>query len=258
MRRNVADILGIGAQRAMTTWLHQLLQAHPGVSSFPDFSPVTSSNKEAHYWDWNHRRGEAWYRTLMRPLGDAMKSLDITPEYAFLGDEALDECKRLSPDARVIYLLRDPLARAVSALRMRTLWASDHAPAEAIRLTMGAEFLDRCQQAALHDHGAYAANLRRWRARYPDLLVMNVEAIIADPDIALDRILTHCALPMPDPETLARLRQRARNRVWATPAYALSPDCLDFLDGLTWADREAIATEGFTFTEGTCLRGARP
>jgi hypothetical protein len=123
---------------------------------------------------------------------------------------------------------------------------------------MGPEFLDRYQQAALHDHGAYAANLRRWRARYPDLLVMNVEAIIADPDIALDRILTHCALPAPDPETLARLRQRARNRVWATPAYALSPDCLDFLDGLTWPDRQAIATEGFTFTEGTCLRGARP
>ena len=252
-RETVTDILCIGAQRAMTSWLHQVLTAHPGVAPFANFDPVTSTNKEAHYWDWNHRRGADWYRTLMRPLKDGVKSLDFTPEYAFLDEGQIAECKALSPGARVIYLLRDPLARAVSAIRMRTVWASNNAPADAVTLSLDHDFLERCRNAALHSHGAYAANLRRWRARYPDILVLNIEAVQADPMAALTRIFEHCALPAPDAETAERLGQRAANHIWVTPKYRLNADCLHFLHGLTWLEREAIAAEGFTFTEGAAL-----
>lgn len=247
MRENVADILCIGAQRAMTSWLHRVLTAHPGISAFPNFDPVTSTNKEAHFWDWNHHRGQDWYRVLMRPLRDDAKSLDITPEYAFLDSENIAECKALNPTARVIYLLRDPLARAVSAIRMRTLWASNNAPAEAVTLTMGPAFLQRCQNARLSLHSAYAANLARWRVAYPELLVMTTESITADPRAAIARILDHVGLPGPEAPMLARLPER----IWVTPPYPLSAECLAFLHGLTWPEREALAqAEGLTFTEG--------
>ena len=180
-RRNAADILCIGAQRAMTSWLHQVLAAHPQTWVFPNFEPLTSTSKEAHYWDRNAKRGPDWYKVMMRPLDDTLQSLDFTPEYAFLSNDQIAECKALNPDAKLIYILRDPLARAVSAIRMHTMWATQNAEAQAHQVTFGAAFLKRCQHARLWDHGAYCANIRRWRRRYPDLLVLNFEDLKHDP-----------------------------------------------------------------------------
>lgn len=255
-RENAADILGIGAQRAMTSWLHQALSAHPGTWAFPDFHPVTSSTKEAHYWDWNHKRGPDWYKVLMRPLDERLKSLDVTPEYAFLADRQIEECKALNPGARVIYILRDPLARAVSGIRMHTLWASKNAPAEEVSLEMDQAFLDRCERARIWDHGACAANIKRWRRRYPDLLVLNYEELRADTLAGFRKILTHCGLDWQGLDEAVRdnLTERARRHVWATPRYALSPDCLHFLAGAMWPLREALTKEtGITFEEGDAL-----
>jgi len=255
-RENAADILCIGAQRAMTSWLHQALSAHPGTWAFPGFEPVTSTSKEAHYWDWNHKRGPDWYRVLMRPLDDSLKSLDFTPEYAFLDAGQIDECHALNPGARVIYILRDPLARAVSALRMHTLWASKNAPAGDVSLSWDRSFLERASHARLWDHGAYAANLRRWRRRYPDLLVLNFEELRSDPLAGLRRVLDHCGLDWDglDDATRATLSERAQRRVWASPVYALAPDCLHFLHGTLWPMREALkADTGITFEEGDAI-----
>jgi Sulfotransferase domain. len=255
-RDNVADILCIGAQRSMTSWLHQALSAHPATWAFPNFQPVTSTSKEAHYWDWNHHRGPDWYRVLMRPLVEGRKSLDFTPEYAFLNDRQIEDCQDLNPSARVIYILRDPLARAVSAVRMHTVWATKHAPAEGARLHMDQTFLDRCRNARLWDHGAYTANLRRWRRRYPDLLVLNFEELRANPLAGYRKVLTHCGLDWAglDDATRATLTERAQRHVWATPAYGLDPDCLHFLHGAFWPQREALKAEtGITFEEGDAL-----
>ena len=255
-RTSAADILCIGAQRAMTSWLHQCISAHPRTWAFPDFQPVTSTAKEAHYWDWNHKRGADWYRVLMRPLDESLKSLDFTPEYAFLTDRQIEECHALSPGARIIYILRDPLARAVSAIRMHTVWSSKHAAADAVSLTLDQSFLDKCRNARLSDHANYAGNLRRWRRRYPDLLVVNFEELRANPLAGLRRVLGHCGLDWSalDDAARATITERAQRRVWATPAYALDADCLHFLHGATWLQREATRAEaGLVFEEGDAL-----
>lgn len=254
-----ADILCIGAQRAMTSWLHHVIAAHPGAWAFPNFDPVTSTSKEAHYWDWNRRRGPDWYRVLMRPLSDDALSLDFTPDYAFLNDDQITECHALSPSAKVIYILRDPLARAVSAIRMRTLWATNNAGAKAHRVTYGREFLNRCHHARLWDHGAYSANVVRWRRKYPDLLVLNYEQMRAAPLAAALSILEHCGL---DTDALPKaaqtaIRNRATQKIWQSPEYALDSDCLAFLHGVTWHERATAKQElGMVFHEGDALTDA--
>jgi len=252
-RRNTADIIGIGQQRAMTSWLHQILAAHPESWAFPDCSPLTSTNKEAQFWTRNRHRGPDWYRALMTPPDRRERlSLDITPDYARLDPDQIAECKALSPTARVILILRDPLARAVSALRIHTMWDHDDAPAEAVTLALDAATQARMARARLWVMAEAAQQLRRWRAAYPDLMVLNHEDLAADPEAGALAILSACGLDPAamSPAARAELSRRARNRVWVARRYRLGPDLIHFLHGATWqARREIEAETGFRFKE---------
>ncbi|MCC5989415.1 MAG: sulfotransferase [Pararhodobacter sp.] len=243
-RANIADILCIGAQRAMTSWLHLALSAHPRLWAFPDFNPVTSTSKEAHYWDWNRHRGARWYRVLMTPLDDpSLMSMDFTPEYAFLGDEQISECKALNPGARVIYIVRDPLARSVSALRMHAMWESDNAAPEALTIGLDEMFFTLMQRAQTFEHADYVENHKRWAQHYPDMLVLDYETLRADPLAGAQRVLAWLGLPCEDMPQAARAESEARARrvVWQTPRYPLTQEALHFLHGALW--RERLAAE---------------
>lgn len=260
-RDSAADILCIGAQRAMTSWLHRVLSAHPDTWAFPNFDPVTSTSKEAHYWDWNRHRGDDWYRVLMRPLDDDHQSLDFTPEYAFLKDAQIAECRAINPTAKVIYILRDPLARAISAIRMRTMWATNGQSPDSHTITFGRDFLERCKNARLWEQGAYARNAKRWRRHYPNLLLINFEDLRDAPMQTLAKIFDHCALNTSDLADHVKLEieHRAKDVVWKTPAYQLDADCLHFLRGVTWPEKRAAESElGMTFDEGRLLCEAMP
>jgi hypothetical protein len=252
-RANAADILLIGAQRAMTTWAHRLAVLHPRAWAFPDFSPLTAFDKEAQFWTRNRARGPDWYRVLMTPPERRDRlSLDFSPDYATLGAAQIAECRALSPTARVVYILRDPLARALSALRMHTMWETGNAPPEAIRLYPDAETLARAERARLWVHADYAGNAARWRAAYPDLTVLNAEDLAADPLAGAARLLRAMGLDPAElaPPAAATLAQRARERVWQTPRYGAQPDLIAWLHGATWAHRRAAeAAFGFVFHE---------
>jgi len=251
-RENVADILCIGAQRSMTSWLHHVLAAHPETSPFPNFNPVTSTSKEAHFWDWNRHRGIDWYRRLMRPWNDAHKTLDFTPEYAFLTAQKIAECKSLNPSAKVIYILRDPMARAMSALRMHTLWAIGGDAPENTRITYDTAFTDRCRNARLWQHAAYCDNIYRWRAAYPDMLILNFEELRADPVAGAEQVMDFCGLNSAtlEDEQRADLKDRAQQVIWKTPAFPFHPDCLHFLSGMTDGESARLNRDfGFQFSE---------
>ena len=240
-RENCADILCIGAQKASTSWLHHVLNAHPQTYSFPDSEPITSTTKEAHFWDWNHARGVEWYRSLMAPPEPARLSMDFTPEYAIMSEAQIAECKSLNPGARVIYVLRDPLARAISALRMHTLWRKGDADAEDVKIRFGDEFLGLLRDARVTEMSSYMANFQRWAKHYDNILVLNYEDILSDPDAVMARVYAHCGLEigtMP-PDARAEFDKRMQKRVWASVPYALSPDVVYFLHGLLWPKRQA-------------------
>src|SRR5262245_8764381 len=100
--------LGIGAQKAGTTWLHENLRTHP-VLSFPH-------GTEIHFWDAQRDRGIDWYRSLF-VSSDRVEG-EITPAYAILPPRQVAEIAATFPDLRLIYILRNPIDRAWSSALM--------------------------------------------------------------------------------------------------------------------------------------------
>ena len=135
------DFLIVGAQRAGTTWLHRVLSQHPRLW----LAPV----KELHYFDkldtrrtvldeeerrrvrlrgllsfdpwlfrfWFGRRSDIWYANLFQQAQDeGLLAGEITPAYATLNGETLRRIQRMNRDIKLVFVMRDPVERAWSAV----------------------------------------------------------------------------------------------------------------------------------------------
>lgn len=117
-----ANAFLIGAQKSGTTWLASLLEQSPDI--------CVSAPKEPQFFTRQFDRGEAFYRSCFaRP--DAPVRLDASTTYSFLRpahamqvpdapgllDPVPQRIAEWSPEARFIYVLRDPVGRAASAYR---------------------------------------------------------------------------------------------------------------------------------------------
>ena len=149
----VSLLLGLGAQKAGTTWLHDHLRAHPDCHAFPI--------KETHYFDTisgqtrlgyllTSRRMQALSRqgetadlervTRLAALLEAPDAahqgyvdlmtaglrpgsvaLDITPSYALLDERQFAHLGRMDP-LRFLFILREPVSRFWSNIRMMVNW----------------------------------------------------------------------------------------------------------------------------------------
>lgn len=98
----------IGAQKCGTSALHAYLDLHPDIAM--------SRPKELDFFleDRNWSRGEAWYRRHFDPAsrarGEASPNYTASPVWSGVAERMA----RTVPDARLIYLVRDPLARIAS------------------------------------------------------------------------------------------------------------------------------------------------
>lgn len=125
----------IGAQKAGTTYLASLLGQHPDI--------CLAEPKEPDYFTAQQALGEDWYRSCFaRP--DAAWLLDASTSYsaAPLDSAAADSpmggvagrIAAAAPDARFIYLLRDPVKRAYSSYWHAVRGGYEHRPfADVIR-----------------------------------------------------------------------------------------------------------------------------
>jgi hypothetical protein len=123
-RRPLPDFLIIGTKRGGTTSLWRYLTQHPLVPRlFPAWNTKTS-----HYFEENHGRGEAWYRShfptvrqreaLSRKHGGPVKAGEAAPLYMF-HPLAASRVAALMPSVRIIVLLRNPVERAYSHWKER-------------------------------------------------------------------------------------------------------------------------------------------
>ena len=152
------DFLVIGTQKAGTTWLYRNLQAHPGIwmpkekelhyfdekatepasllSRLRGKRPmdirwrrqvqrqVNNHKKDFSFedfrWDLRYFFGgysDRWYASLFR-RGTGKRTGEVTPSYGIIDREGVARVHRVMPEARIVFMMRNPIERDWSAVDM--------------------------------------------------------------------------------------------------------------------------------------------
>jgi len=135
------NVLFIGPDKSGSTWLAEVLGAHPEV-----FVPAA---KDTYYFTRFYERGQSWYEAAFRRVGAEPVVVEVCHDYLF-SEPARRRIAGDLPDVRLLVVLRRPSDRAFSSyLHMRK-----HGHAQ-----MG--FAEACDAIPeLIDHGRYATYLR--------------------------------------------------------------------------------------------------
>lgn len=212
------NFLGIGAQKAGTTWLYEQLNRHSQLA-FP-------LGKEAHFWSQPHDAGAvAGYLDRFTPF-DAIAG-EITPAYGMLPIETIREIHHNVPHLRLIYLIRNPIERA---------WSSALMALQRAEMTLDEAsdqwFNDHFHSAGSMKRGDYQTCLQNWRAVFPDkqLLVLRFEQIVTEPESLLNRCFQHLGVSPQNPEQLRQ--QGCRVPVFTGPGHCLRPTLRPVLQAL--------------------------
>ena len=210
--------LGIGAQKAATTWLYHMLKRHPQLWLPP--------RKEIHFWDKHYEKGLRWYASLFTPPQGRLSG-EITPAYAILPNHLVQEMSRVVPHAKLIYIIRNPIQRAWSAALMALRRAEMQ-----LHETSDQWFIDHFNSAGSLARGDYETTIRTYRRHFPShqLLILRYEDVQSDPRTLLIRIAQHLQI---DPAYFQYLDQSTLNqRIFASKGQPIRPSLLPVLQSL--------------------------
>ena len=194
------DFLCIGAQRSGTTWLDSHLRRHPEIWLSPlkeiryfgcprepyilkvfandprvrgsarrrwrdAIAAIRASDSVTMSWAVRFcflPRNDHWYASLFRPSKDQVAG-DITPGYSTLSQGEVCRIHGLLPDARIIYLLRNPIERIWSqASQYFGRYVSPNL--REVGFQHISRFLDSPNP---HRHTDYLGTLQKWESCYP-------------------------------------------------------------------------------------------
>jgi Sulfotransferase family len=177
------EFVGIGVQKAGTSWWYNMIMRHPGVSSRP------SIHKERHFFT---RFGaepfgpsdiadyRAWF-----PRARGTITGEWTPAY-FDSPWVPELMAQAAPEAKMMVILRDPIQRFRSGLSHQSRDEGDHVGSNQVRALQ---------------RSLYSDSLRRWQSFFPpeQLLVLQYEVCAAHPVEQLGRTYEFLGL---DPDYL--------------------------------------------------------
>ena len=203
---HLPDFIVIGAGKCGTTSLHHYLGLHPqiGVSAFkePDFFVL----------ERNWSRGLGWYRSQFQ--GEALLHGEVSPKYtAYPEFQGVPErLHQVVPNARLIYLMRDPIKRLVShymhrvSLRAETRTFEEVvAAAQPIPCRLAArdpvpvrpeDFVERRRVVPYRSIGLYHLQIERYLQFFPlsSILLVTTEELQREPRQTMQTIFRFLAV----------------------------------------------------------------
>jgi hypothetical protein len=197
------DFVIIGAMKAGTTTLFDRLGQVPGVT-LPQV-------KEPHFFSDDDRwgRGVDWYQTLFEGCDGVTGEASASYSDASDADNVVDRMHQIVPKARIVFALRDPLARMRSHYRHQVLRSRERRPFDIAISDPSSGYVTR---------SLYGATLTSYRRKFdPEQIHLYRLEDLDNPNTGTwDRILDHLGLD-PAPMPIER-RNESALRPQFTPA----------------------------------------
>src|SRR6056297_3627604 len=171
------NFIGIGVQKAATTFIFKKLAEHPEVCG--------SSKKEIHFFDkeYNYSKGIKFYHSFFQHCSDSKIKGEFTPRYIYHPKTA-SRIKKHFPNVKLIVCLRNPIERARShyfySLQQKgRLFYLYNSFGEAIR-----------KDKILIERGFYYKQLKRYFDLFPkeNILVLFFEDLKSNPKNFIQKI----------------------------------------------------------------------
>jgi sulfotransferase family protein len=202
-QRALPNCFIVGAQKAGTSSLYHYLIQHPQVHK--------SFKKEIHYFNGGteesqnkYAYGENWYRAHF-PKQKQLKHKDIcvdaTPIYLF-DPTVAQRIHKLTPTAKIIILLRDPVERAISHYFHVKRWGFEKLPIEQA-LAQEAARLTECYSQkdfkkpsfrlySYQARGLYLEQIKYYEKYFAQekILIINSTDLFRDPKLTLKQVFS--------------------------------------------------------------------
>jgi len=162
------NLIVIGAQKCGTTSLHYYLGLHPEI--------FMTEEKELNYFveEFNWGKGIDWYRSHFREsagiLGESSPAYTHVPEYQGVPERM----HATIPEAKLIYILRDPIERILSQYMHHWASGTENRPL--------AEALEDVESSHYVSRSMYYRQLEQYLPYFPDssILIITAEALLRD------------------------------------------------------------------------------
>ena len=130
------NFIGLGAQKAGTSWLAACLAAHPQI-----YMPRKETQFFTHKWD----KGLEWYESLFAKCPPGQICGEFSTSY-LCSEDALVRIKRVAPDAKLIAVLRHPVERALALVRHKMMRGKPYGTEAVIGWSRYSEYVPQWQE----------------------------------------------------------------------------------------------------------------
>jgi hypothetical protein len=173
------DFIVIGAMKCGTSTVKAYFEDHPDVFMVAGGEPNFFSHDE------NWTKGVNWYERLFDEAGTAQLRAEGSNDYSNLAryPDAPERLSQLYPDVKIVYMVRDPIARVRSDWVQRRVDSGDHVPATLERAISE-------QPEIFVDQSLYWRTLQAYRQFFPSerIFVAFLEDLNRDRDTFFARL----------------------------------------------------------------------
>lgn len=228
------DFLVISPPKTGSTWLTTNLRRHPAVF-IPKIKEVKYFSRYFKWLDLN------WYLEQFAPGTGRIKG-EASPSYAILPLEKIRLIRRLMPDVKLLFLMRDPVSRAWSHAKhnYRYREANFSTGAGALEFVTDGQWGENFRHEWPLNSGDYLGQLRRWLSVFPreQMFIGFFEDIAARPEALLCAVFAFLGVP----SDVDLAGYPVRERVLSGLAADLTPSLTQMLRRLLYARTQELVS----------------